>query len=278
MPTKPTIQSLSATSPQILNAIRSEIGGTYSDQVPYATNTVESIRSVGNVINAFQPLQNAFLSALVNRIGRVMITSKLYTNPWANFKKGILEYGETIEEIFVNLAKPHQFDPQTAEGEQYKREMPDVRTAFHTMNFQKFYKVTVSNDQLRQAFLSSNGVVDLIGRIIDTLYSGANYDEFCVMKYMISRLALDGIFYPLGISAPSSETARGIVAKIKGLSNELGFMSKTYNRMGVQTYTDKRNQWMIVNSEFDAIISVDVLSPLLKEVAKTSTLIIASNF
>ena len=38
----------------------------------------------------------------------------------------------------------------------------DVRAAFHTMNYQKFYKATISNDQLRQAFLSWQGITDLI--------------------------------------------------------------------------------------------------------------------
>lgn len=53
------------------------------------------------------------------------------------------------------------------------------------MNYQKFYPTTVSNDQLRQAFLSWQGITDLIGRIIEQLYTGANYDEFLVMKYSL---------------------------------------------------------------------------------------------
>ena len=60
---------------------------------------------------------------------------------------------ETIEEIFVNIAKPFQFDPEVAENTVFKREIPDVRSAFHIMNYQKYYKATIQNDQLRQAFL-----------------------------------------------------------------------------------------------------------------------------
>lgn len=260
MPTKPTIQTLSASSPDILNAVRNRIGGVYADQVPSALNTVESIRNIGNILNSSQPLQNAFLSELINRIGMVIITSRLYDNPWAGFKKGLMEYGETIEDIFVNLANPHQFNPELAETQQFKREIPDVRATFHTMNYQKFYKVTVSNDQLRQAFLSWEGITDLIGRIIDSLYTGANYDEFCVMKYMVARLALDGAFYPITVPAVNTENARAIVTAFKGISNSLEFMSTKYNRAGVSTYSDKRYQWLIVNAQFDATIGVDVLA------------------
>lgn len=49
----------------------------------------------------YEATQNEFLSALVNRIGRVIITSKSYTNPLRVFKKGILEYGETIEKFLL---------------------------------------------------------------------------------------------------------------------------------------------------------------------------------
>lgn len=262
MPIKPTITKLNATAPQILNAVRNEVGGTYADMVPAAGGTVgnNNLREIGSIIMNYQPLQNAFLSALVNRIGRVLITSRLYENPWRGFKQGLLEYGETVEEIFVNLAKPHQFDPAVAESEIFKRDIPDVRAAFHTLNYQKFYKVTVSNDQLRQAFLSWQGITDLIGKIIDSLYTGANYDEFITMKYMVSRAALNGYLHPVNLPAVNADNANSIVSAIKGISNVLEFMSTEYNAAGVATYTDRRYQYIIMNAEFNAVIDVEVLA------------------
>ena len=140
MPTKPTVKTLSASAPQIINAIRNDASINYKNYVPYATPDAESIRAIGAVIMDNTALKNEFLNALINRIGRVVVTSKLYSNPWAVFKKGKLEFGETIEEIFVNLAKPFQYSPETAETNVWKREIPDVRAAFHTLNFKKFYK------------------------------------------------------------------------------------------------------------------------------------------
>ena len=243
MPTKPTPQKLNATSADILDVVRNDIGGTYADMVPAvernADGTInnESLRAIGTIIMDYQPLQNAFLSALVNRIGRVLITSRLYENPWAGFKKGLLEYGETVEEIFVNIAKPFTYDPEKAETDIFKREIPDVRAAFHTMNYQKFYKVSVSNDQLRQAFLSADGITDLIGRIIDSLYTGANYDEFLTMKYLIAKMALAGNIYAVNVPEVTADNARSVVSTIKGIGNEIQFMSTKYNIAGVQTYT-----------------------------------------
>ncbi len=258
MPTKPTISCFKASGIDVLNAIRANASSTYQERIPVATQ--ENIRQIGNAMMTYEATQNEFLSALVNRIGRVIITSKSYTNPLRVFKKGILEYGETIEEIFVNIAKAKQFDPSVAEEEVFKREIPDVNAVFHKMNLQNFYKVTVSNEQLRQAFLSSQGINDLIGYIVDSLYTGAEFDEYITMKQLIVDAANNGEMYAVNIPAVSSDNAKTIVSTIKGVSNQLEFMSSTYNSMGVLTHTRKNRQVLIIDAAFDATIDVEVLA------------------
>ena len=260
MPTVPKHVTLTNSSVEILNTIRDNATVNYQNYVPYATPDADSIRKIGAIIMDYPALQNEFLSALVNRIGRVMVTSKTYENPWAMFKKGFLEFGETIEEIFVNIAKPFQFDPAVAEKDVFKREIPDVRSAFHIMNYQKYYKTTISNDQLRQAFLSWEGITDLIARIVDSMYTGANYDEFQTMKYMLARYILDGRMYPVTIQAVTSANMNSIVSNIKGISNKFEFLSDAYNPAGVKTYSVKNDQYMLVNSDFDATMDVEVLA------------------
>ena len=260
MATKPKVVTLTNSSVDILNVIRENASQNYRDYVPKATADADAIRQIGAVIMDYPNLQNEFLSALVNRIGRVLITSKMYSNPWAMFKKGLLEFGETIEEIFVNIAKPFQFDQAVAESEVFKREIPDVRAAFHIMNYQKFYKATISNDQLRQAFLSWEGITDLIAKIVDAMYTGANYDEFLTMKYLLARHILDGHMYPVQIPTVSTENMKTIVSDIKGISNAMEFLSTEYNLTGVATHTPKSDQYMLINSKFDAVMDVEVLA------------------
>ena len=260
MATKPKVVTLTNSSVDILNVIRENASQNYRDYVPKATADADAIRQIGAVIMDYPNLQNEFLSALVNRIGRVLITSKMYSNPWAMFKKGLLEFGETIEEIFVNIAKPFQFDQAVAESEVFKREIPDIRAAFHIMNYQKFYKATISNDQLRQAFLSWEGITDLIAKIVDAMYTGANYDEFLTMKYLLARHILDGHMYPVQIPTVSTENMKTIVSDIKGISNAMEFLSTEYNLTGVATHTPKADQYMLINSKFDAVMDVEVLA------------------
>lgn len=261
MPVKPKIRTLTTSAADILNVIRNNASVDYRNYVPKAdVNDVESVRTIGAIIMDYPALQNEFLNALVNRIGRVMLTSKMYSNPIAFFKKGVLEYGESIEEIFVNIAKVQEFNPEIAEQEVFKRVVPDVRAAFHIMNYQKFYKATVTQEQLKQAFLSWDGVTDLIARIVDSMYTGANYDEFLVMKYLLARHILDGRVYPVTVPTVNAENAKAIVTTVKGMSNKLTFMNSEYNPAAVRTFTEKTDQYMIVNSVFDATMDVNVLA------------------
>lgn len=257
MPTIPKTQTLNASSVDILNAIRNSASTNYRDFVPTATNTPESIRRIGEIIMQYTPLQNEFLNALVNRIARVIITSKMYSNPLSMFKKGLIDFGETIEEIFVNIANPHQYDVEESESKVFAREIPDVRAAFHTLNYKKFYKQTIQNKDLNQAFLSWDGITDLISKIVNAMYTAANYDEFVTTKYMLAKAILDGRLTAITVDANDAKSA---VTKIKGVSNALTFMSNNYNAAGVQTFTDKNDQYLLVNSQFDSEIDVEVLA------------------
>lgn len=260
MATIPKAMTLTKNSVDILNAIRNGASANYRDYVPQAENSLASIKEIGGIIMQFPALQNEFLSALINRIGRVMITSKMYSNPWTVFKQGILEFGETIEEIFVNIAKPFEYDVENSESKVFAREIPDVRSAFHSINYQKFYKATIQNKQLSQAFLSWEGITDLITKIINSMYAGANYDEFQTMKYMLAKNILNGRLYPVTVPTINETNMKRVASTIKGISNNYEFMSTKYNVAGVSNYADKDNQYLIVNSNFDAIMDVEVLA------------------
>lgn len=264
MPIKPTVSQLNANSVGILNAIRDNASAEYYQAVPQAKATTESIRAVGEQILAFQPRMNEFVSALVNRIARVVVTSKLYSNPLAFAKKGLLEYGETIEEIFVDIAKANAYDwNSTNETEQaFKRENPDIKTAFHALNMQTYYKATVSEQNLRQAFLSLDGVTDLLARIVNSLYSGAAYDEYIMMKYIIAQSLIPGNVKMTTIDAVDDEASgKAAVKKVKGITGKLQFMSKEYNIAGVNTFIPSPSDiFVVMTADYEASIDVDVLA------------------
>ena len=260
MPTRPKKVTMDTQVLNILNAIRNNASNEYRDYVPPITD-VSQLKQIGTIIMDMPALQNQFLSALINRIGRVILSTRMYENPWSRFKKGMLDYGETVEEIFTNIAKPFQFEgSHTSPTTQFQKHIPDVRAAFHVMNYQKYYPYTIEQQKLRQAFLSADGVANLIGDIVNSIYTAANYDEFLTMKYVLAKTILNGRMYPIEVSAATAANAKDIVTTVKANSNILEFPSTKYNPAHVFQHTPKDEQIIFINANFDAVVDVNVLA------------------
>lgn len=249
----------STASKDLLNAIRNSASVDYKNYVP-VVNDAHSVRDIGNIIMSYAPLQNEFISNMVNRIITVWVQSKAYTNPWSFFSKGELELGETIEQVWVDILQPFQFDPALAEKQIFKREAPNVQAVFHYINSKLFYKVTIERETLRAAFITENGLENMVTKIVEQLATSEQMDEFEIMKYLIARHILDGHFYPISIPTISGDNARAITAVIKEASDKILFPSRLYNPAGVKNFTAKDNQYLISNAYWNSNMDVNVLS------------------
>jgi len=246
-------------SSTLLNAIKASASDVYKDRIPTATQ--DNLAEVGSAILSYPTTRNEFVSAMLNRIGKVIITSKLFENPLREFKKGMQEWGKDIEEVFVDLIKSQIFDPSIAESELYKRNMPNISAVFHTLNRQEFYKTTVQETALKQAFVSEEGFSTLIEKIIEKLYTSDNFDEFNIMKHVVYQWGIEGKFTMVEIPSVTNEaTAKEAMAIIKEVSNNLTFMSPNYNYAGVHTHTLKEDQIVLINTKFDALVDVEVFA------------------
>ena len=257
MAKKIAVSTLNASTLDILNTIRQNASYEYQSLVPEVTSA-HDIPAVGEVLYGYPALANQFLNALVNRIALVQVKSSLYNNPYARLKKGYLEFGETIEEVFVEIAKAREFSAEKAASREFKRTLPDVRSAFHTMNWRVQYPVTIQDEDLRMAFLSINGVQDLISKIIDAVYTGAEYDEFLLFKYLMIKAISHGMMKPVSIG--DGTDMKDAAVAFRATSNNMTFLKTTYNMNGVHTKTDKANQIIFMDSTYNAKYDVNVLA------------------
>ena len=256
MPRRIAVTNLNASTLDILNTIRANASMEYQSLVPEISD-VRDIPKVGEALWGYPNLANQFLSSLINRIASVRVKSATFNNAYAMLKKGYLEFGETVEEVFVQIAKAREFSPEKAEARELKRTIPDVRTAFHTMNYRVEYPITIQNNDLKMAFLSENGVQDLIARIVDAIYTGAEYDEFLLFKYLIIKSVAHGKMYPVAFDATKMNEA---AVAFRGNSNMITFMSNKYNAAGVHTATPRGDQYIFMDAKFNAQYDVDVLA------------------
>ena len=257
MPRRIAVNTLNASTLDILNVIRQNASYEYQSSVPEVTQASD-IPRVGEIIYGTPAFANQFLNALVNRIALVRAQSAVFNNPYSRLKKGYLEFGETVEDIFVNIARVIEYTPEKGEAREFKRTLPDVKSSFHVMNWRVMYPVTIQDEDLRMAFLSMEGVQNLIAQIVDSVYTAAQYDEFLLFKFLLVKGISHGKMKPISIG-DGTEPKDAAVA-FRGTSNLLPFMSSDYNAAAVKTTTPKDRQIIFMDALYNGDFDVNVLS------------------
>lgn len=248
----------------LLNTIWENASTDYQERIPEATRT--NITEVGNAILSYEAATNEWLDALVNRISLVLVSSKMATNRLAPFKKGMLEYGSDVEEIFVEMAQASVFDDVKAETDVYKTVQPDVKSMFHRTNREDKYKTTIKEAHIKRAFLSSDGLGKLVAAIVNSMYSGDAHDEYIAMKELIATYFQEtavGKDKHKFIELPKvsdQTTAQDLMRAIKQTSTDFTFMSKDFNPKGVMTKAEKNEQVLLIHKNVDTMISTDLLA------------------
>lgn len=244
---------------KLLNTIRANSSAVYQDRIPEAT--AENIHDVGDAILNFEAQANEFVNALINRIGLVILNNRMASNPLAALKKGRLAVGETIEEVYIDVIKAQTYDPRAAQDTLFKRHLPNVLSVFHSVNSELNYPLTISNEQLRKAFLSYDSLDRFIAGLVDSMYKSATLDEFILMKQLISEYGEGGRFIVEPITAVTdAATAREAMIKIKAVSDGMTIFNNAMNYAGVWTSTPKEDQYLITTPDFNARMDVDVLA------------------
>ena len=248
-----------ANGVNVLNVIRQNATAVYQDRIPEAT--AENLHEVGDAILTYEAQANEFVNALVNRIGLVILNNRMATNPLAALKKGRLAVGETIEEIYIDVIKAQTYDPRAAQDTLFKRHLPNVSSVFHSVDSQLNYPLTISNEQLRKAFLSYDSLDRFIAGLVDSMYKSATLDEFIQMKQLISEWNENSRFIVEPITAVTdAASAREAMIKIKAVSDGMTIFNNQMNYAGVWTSTPKDEQYLITTPDFNARMDVDVLA------------------
>jgi hypothetical protein len=248
------------TNITVMNTIWENASQDYQNRVPQATR--DNITSVGNAILNYASAKNEFLDALVNRISLVMVSSKMAKNRLAVFKKGMLEYGADVEEIFTEMAQAHAYDVDIAEAEVFKRELPDVKAMFHRVNREDFYKVTINEAMLKRAFLSNDGLGKLVVSIMNSMYSGDNHDEYILTKELIAKHFTDVTNAPFieVTKVTDQASAQNFFRKVRQTSLDMSFMNTEFNPQNVMTKSEKDEQVLLLHKNVSTYLDTDVLA------------------
>lgn len=217
----------------------------------------------------FDPLNrqyfNQFIDALVNRIGATFVRSTRWNNPLAAFKGGRLQYGSTIQEIAPKWIKAHSYldDSELL----LKMERPEVEAAYHTLNREDRYPITITRDELRQAFVDEYGLNNLIASIMTVPQNSDAYDEYLIMKQLIAEYEDKWGFFKMNVSAmPTDETTgKEFLTQVRTMTGKLQFPSTLYNSLAIDdipVFAKPDELILLTTPEVMGSLSVEVLSSI----------------
>lgn len=247
---------------QILNAIRTSGSQEYVNRIPLATK--ENFKEVGNIITTYPTTKNEFVGALTNLVGRTIFLNKLYNNPFKFFKKGTLEYGKTIESVFVDLIKGKSFNENfgTSDVSSLISTQKDnnVKVEYYSENYKNKYKISISDTQLKGALRSQNGLSELIQKMTIAPLNSAEFDEFLMVKQVLNNLELTEVSITGYTGASEEVQAKKLTKTIKTYINKMRFLSDAYNKQGVHTFSMPNELVVLVTPETKANLDVELLS------------------
>lgn len=266
------------TSIDFLNDIRKNATTDYKERIPQATQ--DNLALVGGLLTSLdnKALLNEF-SGFLGKIALTVFTSRMYENPLKILKKGKMPLGQTLEEIFVEIAKGKDFDPSGANN--MAKVKADSIGLYHSKEFNQTYSKSVSRKQVINAFTDEATLDSFFTEVINSLYSGYETDEYLIMKQLLLEDYANGALRTVD-STPilTVEEEKELLASIREETLKMGFQSNEYNGLGVTTHSKAEDLVLLVDATLLAHIGVNVFASAfnLSEVNWQTKIIPIDNF
>lgn len=140
---------------------------------------------LSNESDVYVPAMNRYLSAVVNKIARTVIESATIMNPFKRFTGFDIEYGDTVENIFVDVPTGYKYNPQQTDP--FKINKPTVYSLYVTINDERQYFVTVYLQDVRRAVKSQAGYNALVDKIVASLGKAAEMDDYMAVIALLNN-------------------------------------------------------------------------------------------
>lgn len=243
-------------------------GSIYHQYVPVITD-LTSIGEFGQPILEYTDVRNEFMTKLVKRIVETQIEGKVFNNKLSELEGEQVPLGYSIQDIYVNPAKGRKFNVEDFAGLLQKYEA-DVKQQFLTVNMDMQYPVTITRAKIKNAFTSWGALESFITGITNSLYSGANIDQYNFTKYLVANAFRNGHTINRVITEPTTEaTAKAFVKQARALALNFGEASSDYNAWGkvntddakaLVTWTELDDIVFMLRNDIISELDVDVLS------------------
>lgn len=249
------------TLTDVLKATWGTMSDDFKSRVPSGLLD-EDLANFGKALSTYEVGANEFMYGLINQIGMIKANAISFNNPLKMFKKGMLEYGDTIEEIYVEPIKALLYEsevPNGNGGDQWETFKPSVDVQFYKVNKEYVYPLTINRNMIRRAFRSLKELDKFLSSCILQMTNGDEIDDFDLTMQLIEAHVDE--FYKVQVDEVKDETsARKLVMGVRALVPTLKFPSRKFNPKGVLNWTSADKLYLLVTPQTQAVLDVEVLS------------------
>ena len=210
----------------------------------------------------FSAKANEFISTLINKIVYTKVARMSFSNPFGKFEGFPVEFGDTIENIFVELPKGYKFDKDATDP--FTKKTPAAKVWYATINYEMQYCVTIQDDLLRRAVKSRYGLMNLVENILAQLGTAKELDEYQAQIRVLNNADLYAgeAFETLDVSEEATDAAKykkigfDIVSKV----NDFCLPSDENNAGGVMEVSSRDDVLLIIKQSLLDHINWDYLA------------------
>lgn len=253
------------TNEQLLQVSINAASMGYKKRIPSPTQA--GIDRTLDYLNRHRELWNPICQSLLNQVVPVFAKQRSWTNPLAEFKKGMVEFGNGVEEIQTGLVNAVAYDPNDDVDAKaiFGREDFRVETAFHTRNRRDRYKVSVEKSLIKSAFLNGGDVAELVDRQLNSPYESDQVDEFLLMANLLHEYEDRGGFYHAHVpdvarSGSTQDDAKELLRKLRTVAGEMKFKSTAYNPARMPVHSAPEDMVLITTPAVRAALDVEALA------------------
>ena len=247
-----------------VKALTTATSQEFKDRI--GATTQANIKKIGETITTYPTLKNEFINVLTNQVSKQLFFNKVWENPYKMFNRGQLPYGKSIESIFIDIVKGKDRTRQTnvnnLASDLLSRQVPNVKVEYYSENFQQQYPTTLSDEELKGAFRTQNGLSEMTARILQAPLTGAEFDQFLMIKHALANLKTAQV--KIGKTAYNGLTAKEkanlITTTVKAYVKKLKFLSNNYNAQGVMTFSRPTDLYLFVPADISAFLDVEQLA------------------
>lgn len=249
----------SVTGVDMFNAIRNSdsVTNAFKDRIPEGTLT--NLKDVQAAMEAYPESYNEFVQALINRIGKTVVNSRMWSNPLAQFKQ-TLELGQSVQEIQVDLVKAAASDPKN-ENNPFAKNIPNMAVVYHNLDKQNIYTVTINEDRIRTAFVSWDALRQFNDAVVTQLFNSYYYDDYLCIREVLHNACTEkkGLLVSTPLVTDES-SGKAFLGAVKLYAEKMGFMSDKYNAMHFNTFSQKNQLVLFVTPDTKNVLDVQVLA------------------